>query len=109
MVYKKHGMKKKYEAGEATQYISRKHARKKLQVNLLIIANDICYHPIKLTLADFRRLCILKGIYPREPKNRKKAGKGAASNRTYYFMKGMGYIIFFNLGIVLLTALLTIK
>ena len=34
MVYKKHGMKKKYEAGEATQYISRKHARKKLQVCL---------------------------------------------------------------------------
>ena len=35
MVYKKHGMKKKYEAGEATQYISRKHARKKLQVSLI--------------------------------------------------------------------------
>lgn len=77
MVYKKHGMKKKYEAGEATQYISRKHARKKLQ----------------LTLADFRRLCILKGIYPREPKNRKKAGKGAASNRTYYFMKDIQFLL----------------
>ena len=31
---KKKGMKKKYKAGEATQYISRKHARKKLQVQL---------------------------------------------------------------------------
>jgi len=70
-------MKKKYEAGEATQYISRKHARKKLQ----------------LTLADFRRLCILKGIYPREPKNRKKAGKGAASNRTYYFKKDIQFLL----------------
>ena len=29
---KKKGMKKKYQAGEATQYISRKHARKRLQV-----------------------------------------------------------------------------
>lgn len=44
---KKKGMKKKYQAGEATQYISRKHARKRLQ----------------LTLADFRRLCILKGLW----------------------------------------------
>jgi len=70
-------MKQKYQRGEATQYISRKHARKKLQ----------------LTLADFRRLCILKGIYPREPKNRKKAGKGAASNRTYYFMKDIQFLL----------------
>jgi len=74
---KKKGMKKKYMAGEATQYISRKHARKRLQ----------------LTLADFRRLCILKGIYPREPKNRKKAGKGKASySRTYYFMKDIQWL-----------------
>merc|ERR1711990_1333587 len=75
---KKKGMKKKYKAGEATQYISRKHARKKLQ----------------LTLADFRRLCILKGIYPREPKNRKKAGQGKASyTRTYYFTKDIQWLM----------------
>jgi len=77
MVYKKHGMKKKYTAGEATAYISRKNARKKLQ----------------LSLADFRRLCILKGIYPREPKSRKKAGKGAASNRTYYYTKDIQFLL----------------
>ena len=44
MVYKKHGMKKKYTAGEATAYISRKNARKKLQVFLCLVvfSNLMC-------------------------------------------------------------------
>jgi len=34
------------------------------------------------------RLCILKGIYPREPKNKKKVGRGNAAPNTYYWVKG---------------------
>ncbi|CAG9530602.1 unnamed protein product [Cercopithifilaria johnstoni] len=49
-------IKKKYESGAATNYISRGRAVKKLQ----------------LSLKDFRRLCILKGIYPHEPLHKKK-------------------------------------
>merc|ERR1712127_230965 len=66
----------KHEAGAATQFISRRRARKKLQ----------------LSLADFRRLCILKGVYPHEPKNKKKVNKGSTAPRTFYFAKDINFL-----------------
>jgi len=69
-------MKKKGESGSATNFISRNQALKKLQ----------------LSLPDFRRLCILKGIYPREPKNRKKVGKGSTAYKTYYYVKDIQFL-----------------
>ncbi|XP_076106551.1 pescadillo homolog isoform X1 [Mytilus galloprovincialis] len=68
--------KKKYESGSATAYMSRNQAIKKLQLNL----------------ADFRRLCILKGIYPHEPRHKKRVGKGSTAPKTYYFAKDINYI-----------------
>ncbi|KAI9105988.1 Pescadillo N-terminus-domain-containing protein [Phlyctochytrium arcticum] len=62
---------KKGEKGAATNYITRTQAIKKLQISL----------------AAFRRLCILKGIYPREPNNKKKVGKGSTAPKTYYYRK----------------------
>nr|CAG4634763.1 EOG090X05E6 [Alona affinis] len=70
-------MKKKYEAGEATKYMTRAQALKKLQLNL----------------KDFRRLCILKGIYPREPNNRKKAQKGKLAKQTLYYVKDIRFLL----------------
>jgi len=69
--------KKKYESGTATTYIARNQAIKKLQ----------------LTLPDFRRLCILKGIHPHEPKNKKKAGKGNTAPKTYYLLKDIQFLL----------------
>eukprot|EP00045_Choanoeca_perplexa_P007859 m.72326 g.72326 ORF g.72326 m.72326 type:complete len:609 (-) comp14251_c0_seq2:128-1954(-) len=69
-------MKKKGEEGQAKEYISRAKAIRRLQVSL----------------ADFRRLCILKGIYPREPPNKKKVS-GSTANRTYYFAKDINWLL----------------
>ncbi|XP_066459863.1 pescadillo homolog [Eleutherodactylus coqui] len=69
--------KKKYESGAATNYITRNKARKKLQ----------------LSLADFRRLCILKGIYPHEPKHKKKVNKGSTAPRTFYLLKDIKFLL----------------
>ncbi|KAL5016091.1 hypothetical protein ScPMuIL_005680 [Solemya velum] len=68
--------KKKFESGAATAYMSRNQAVKKLQ----------------LSLKNFRRLCILKGIYPHEPKHKKKVGKGSTAPKTYYYVKDIQFL-----------------
>jgi len=62
----RHGRFKKGQKGSAAQYMTRNQAIKKLQVSL----------------PDFRRLCILKGVYPRDP-SKKAHGK----DKVYYFVK----------------------
>ncbi|XP_055922113.1 pescadillo homolog [Eupeodes corollae] len=68
---------KKYQSGEATQYITRKAALKKLQ----------------LSLNDFRRLCIIKGVYPREPKHRRRAQKGSSELKVLYHAKDIRFLL----------------
>ena len=70
-------IKKRGTTGNAKNFITRTQAIKKLQISL----------------ADFRRLCIFKGIYPREPRNKKKANKGSTAPVTFYYSKDIQYLL----------------
>ncbi|KAM7198264.1 pescadillo [Naviculisporaceae sp. PSN 640] len=70
-------IKKKGTSGAAKNYITRTQAVKKLQ----------------LSLPDFRKLCIWKGIYPREPRNKRKVTKHLKSSTTFYYTKDIQYLL----------------
>lgn len=62
---------KKGTKGDAALYITRSTALKKL----------------KLSLKEFRRLCILKGVFPKEPKRKFKG-----QNKTYFLLKDIRFL-----------------
>ncbi|XP_065870613.1 pescadillo homolog [Euphorbia lathyris] len=66
--YRPPGKKKE---GNAARFITRSQAVKQLQCSLTL----------------FRKLCILKGIFPREPKKKVKG-----NNHTYYHVKDIAYL-----------------
>ncbi|KAM7542198.1 hypothetical protein Aperf_G00000014911 [Anoplocephala perfoliata] len=67
---------KKNKKGNAVTYITQKQAMRRLQISL----------------PNFRRICLLKGIYPVEPKNKKKAGHGSTEPRVYFNAKDIAFL-----------------
>lgn len=70
-------VKRRGESGAAKNYVTRNQAIRKLQVNL----------------PDFRKLCIWKGIYPREPRSKKKVSKSSTKSTTFYYAKDIQYLL----------------
>ncbi|KAJ2745757.1 mRNA-binding ribosome synthesis protein nop7 [Coemansia sp. BCRC 34301] len=70
-------IKKKFTEGGSRTYTTRNRALRKLQVSL----------------SDFRRLCILKGIYPVEPRSQKKANRGSSKPTTFYYAKDIQLLL----------------
>ncbi|KAI9662680.1 MAG: mRNA-binding ribosome synthesis protein [Alyxoria varia] len=68
---------KKGTSGQAKSYITRSQAVRKLQI----------------TLPEFRKLCIFKGIYPREPPNHRKVSKSSTPSTTFYYTKDIQYLL----------------
>ena len=97
------------QAGNAVQYMTRTQAMRKLQVKLSVFRYisvgtilqwslhsaplDSCMHFILQVRAHHngdspcRRLCILKGIHPREPKK-----KSQGQHKTYYHTKDISFL-----------------
>ena len=69
--------KKKGTSGASKNYITRSQAVRKLQISL----------------PDFRRLCIFKGIYPREPRSKKRVSTSSTPSTTFYYTKDIQYLL----------------
>ena len=64
--------------------MGKKLKRDNAGVEATFIGRSRCLKLLQLPLKDFRRLCILKGIYPREPTNRAPSNK---KGQTFYHIK----------------------
>lgn len=68
----------------------------------MLVSHFICIYTYKVMLCHFhslmcdfyflRRLCILKGIYPHEPRHKKRVNKGSTAHKTYYLVKDINFL-----------------
>jgi len=64
-----------------------KNRKKNLSgLDATFIGRAKCLRNLQISLKDFRRLCILKGVYPREPRGRAPSNK---KGQTYYHVKDL--------------------
>mmetsp|Transcript_32901 Transcript_32901/g.94480 ORF Transcript_32901/g.94480 Transcript_32901/m.94480 type:complete len:690 (-) Transcript_32901:71-2140(-) len=64
--------------------MGKKQKKNNAGLEATFIGRSKCLKMLQVTIKDFRRLCILKGIYPREPKGRVPGNK---KGQTFYHIK----------------------
>ncbi|EGX95398.1 pescadillo [Cordyceps militaris CM01] len=70
-------IRRRGDTGASRNFVTRNQAIRKLQISL----------------PDFRKLCIWKGIYPREPRSKKKVSKSSTASTTFYYHKDIQYLL----------------
>lgn len=65
--------------------MGKKQKRNHSGLEATFIGRSQCLKRLQINIKDFRRLCILKGIYPREPLGGKVPGK--KKGQTFYHVK----------------------
>lgn len=64
--------------------MGKKRKKDRAGLDATFIGRSACLRRLQVSLKDFRRLCILKGVYPREPRGRAPGNK---KSQTYYHIK----------------------
>jgi pescadillo protein len=64
--------------------MGKKQKRNNSGLEATFVGRSKCVKMLQITIKDFRRLCILKGIYPREPRGRVPGNK---KGQTFYHIK----------------------
>jgi hypothetical protein len=64
--------------------MGKKQKKENAGLEATFIGRSKCLKMLQVTIKDFRRLCILKGIYPREPRGRVP---GKKKGQTFYHIK----------------------
>ena len=64
--------------------MGKKQKKNNAGLEATFIGRSKCLKMLQVTIKDFRRLCILKGIYPREPRGR---FPGQKKGQTFYHIK----------------------
>ena len=64
--------------------MGKKRKKNHAGLDATFIGRSACLKKLQISLKDFRRLCILKGVYPREPRGRAPGNK---KGQVYYHIK----------------------
>lgn len=64
--------------------MGKKQKRNNAGLEATFVGRSKCLKMLQVTIKDFRRLCILKGIYPREPRGKVPGNK---KGQTFYHIK----------------------